>query len=613
MPINLGYPINTMDDDAFYCPLNDGKSALVPLTTHEGFGDIDIYRIDISESSFGDFGSQEFSGEKNDSTFFPCNLADLYDINERIDSSSIREVIKYDEVVENKTIPVEGSFQAKKITIKGRIILSDNNVVDTTFSIQVDDPNVLQTVTKVNPEVETGKYNFITNINEFTINAEGNGYEPMSMKIVIPDDYTANEMVVDIHMQAIQVASGEYFKIKSIFFEYGKFDLSRESQIELEKLFTLMEKNPTLYIEVIGHTDSWSSSTFNQKLSKKRARSAIDYLVNKEIVVERFVAKGEGELNPLAINANPDGTDNPDGRQFNRRVDMKILKTNTDNIVVEDVYIPDNLRNSGRPQTNKTYYYVLVVKQKAKYTKESTLEFVEHQYPFGYLYTTGKFEEKAEAVKLLNKAIDLEFNDARIISSIELSKVITGDKQIPSNNSANIVTNNNNVDTQNNDVSPNISGNDLTPIYAIQLKALSKPMDLNLFKGMKGVKEYLGNDGFYRYTYMEFSSREDAKKILSEIKEKGYNDAFVINVKRYKMRETEGNAEYTIQIKAMKTPLNMKYFNNIEGVKEIIAKDGYYKYIYGKYSKLDDAKKDLKKVKKRGYSDAFIVNVEKYN
>ena len=604
-PINLGYPINTMDDDAFYCPMNDGKSALVPLVTNEGFGDVDIYKIDISESTYGDFGSQEFSSQKTDSSFFPCNLADLYSINERIDSSSIRKVIKYDEVNEGKIIPVASAIKTKKLTIKGRIILSDNNVVDTTFSLKVNDANVLQTVTLVTPEVETGKYHFNTTLEEFTIYAEGEGYQPVTKKVVIPDDYSAKEMVIDIYMEAIQVASGEYFTIKSIFFDYGKSDLRRESQIELEKLYSLMETNPSLYIEVTGHTDSWSSSEFNLKLSKARARAAIDYLVNKGISVERFVAKGMGEDNPLAINANPDGTDNPDGRQFNRRVDVKILKTNDDHIIVEDVYIPENLRFSGRPSNINNKYYILILKQKDKYTKQISLTYKEHKTKDGYAYTVGEFNDKASALKSLTSAIDLGFNDAKIIDTKELNRLAVAEQP---------VTNQQNTDTQQGttETANNTSSNQ-TKVYAIQVKALSSPIDISMLKGLKGVKEYLGADGYYRYTYMEFSSREEATLKLQSIKELGYTDAFVIDVNRYKLRETQGNAEYTIQIKAMKTPLNMKYFNNIQGVKEIIANDGYYKYIYGKYNKIDDARKALKKVKKKGYPDAFIVNLEKYN
>jgi len=406
-------------------------------------------------------------------------------------------------------------------------------------------------------------------------------------------------------MEAIQVASGEYFTIKSIFFDYGKSDLRRESQIELEKLYSLMETNPSLYIEVTGHTDSWSSSEFNLKLSKARARAAIDYLVNKGISVERFVAKGMGEDNPLAINANPDGTDNPDGRQFNRRVDVKILKTNDDHIIVEDVYIPENLRFSGRPSNINNKYYILILKQKDKYTKQISLTYKEHKTKDGYAYTVGEFNDKASALKSLTSAIDLGFNDAKIIDTKELNRLAVAEQP---------VTNQQNTDTQQGttETANNTSSNQ-TKVYAIQVKALSSPIDISMLKGLKGVKEYLGADGYYRYTYMEFSSREEATLKLQSIKELGYTDAFVIDVNRYKLRETQGNAEYTIQIKAMKTPLNMKYFNNIQGVKEIIANDGYYKYIYGKYNKIDDARKALKKVKKKGYPDAFIVNLEKYN
>ncbi len=75
-----------------------------------------------------------------------------------------------------------------------------------------------------------------------------------------------------------------------------------------------------------SHTDSIASNDYNLALSQRRAESTVRYLVNKGIAQERLVAKGYGESKPIAPNSNRDGTDNPEGRQKNRRTEFKILE-----------------------------------------------------------------------------------------------------------------------------------------------------------------------------------------------------------------------------------------------------------------------------------------------
>ena len=75
-----------------------------------------------------------------------------------------------------------------------------------------------------------------------------------------------------------------------------------------------------------SHTDSVDDEAYNQRLSQRRAEATVNYLVRKGIVPERLVAKGYGESKPIALNTNPNGTDNPEGRQRNRRTEFKILE-----------------------------------------------------------------------------------------------------------------------------------------------------------------------------------------------------------------------------------------------------------------------------------------------
>jgi outer membrane protein OmpA-like peptidoglycan-associated protein len=87
----------------------------------------------------------------------------------------------------------------------------------------------------------------------------------------------------------------------------------------LDQLVDFLNQNPTIRIELAGHTDSDGSDVFNQTLSEGRAKSAVNYLNNKGVNTSRLEAKGYGESQPLAPNTSPKG------KAKNRRVELKII------------------------------------------------------------------------------------------------------------------------------------------------------------------------------------------------------------------------------------------------------------------------------------------------
>jgi outer membrane protein OmpA-like peptidoglycan-associated protein len=99
-----------------------------------------------------------------------------------------------------------------------------------------------------------------------------------------------------------------------------------ESFEALNKLAQMLKDNPTVSVEISGHTDSKGEDKYNQKLSQARAKSVVEYLISQGIEKSRLVAAGYGEAKPVAPNTNPDGTDNPEGREKNRRTEFKVIK-----------------------------------------------------------------------------------------------------------------------------------------------------------------------------------------------------------------------------------------------------------------------------------------------
>jgi len=126
----------------------------------------------------------------------------------------------------------------------------------------------------------------------------------------------AQPYTMDVPLQPID--TGAKIVLKNIFYETDKYNLKPESQIELNKLVNFLNANPTVKIELSGHTDNTGTVEHNIILSKNRAKSVYDYLISHSIPAERLTYKGYGQSQPIADNS----TDA--GRAKNRRTELKI-------------------------------------------------------------------------------------------------------------------------------------------------------------------------------------------------------------------------------------------------------------------------------------------------
>ena len=115
--------------------------------------------------------------------------------------------------------------------------------------------------------------------------------------------------------------------MKNILYDFDRASLRPESIVELDRLVVILTEHAAIKVEISSHTDSKGTDTYNQRLSQRRAQSVIDYLIKKGITKSRLVASGYGEAKPVAPNKLPNGDDNPDGRQQNRRTEFKVLES----------------------------------------------------------------------------------------------------------------------------------------------------------------------------------------------------------------------------------------------------------------------------------------------
>lgn len=112
---------------------------------------------------------------------------------------------------------------------------------------------------------------------------------------------------------------GDIIRLNNLYFATDESEVLPQSYIELTKLEQLLKKNPSMTIEILGHTDNQGSVEHNQRLSEARAKAVVDYLVNHGISEKRLQWNGYGKGQPVADNSTPEG------RQLNRRVEYRVL------------------------------------------------------------------------------------------------------------------------------------------------------------------------------------------------------------------------------------------------------------------------------------------------
>lgn len=182
-----------------------------------------------------------------------------------------------------------------------------------------------------------GKFFFRVYENEdYSLVGETDGYlvkrQPYTTKGKSVDPTTLKQLVTNITLDTTIVLEkmelNKTFVLENIYYDLDSANIRPDAARELDKLVQILIDNPEIKIELSSHTDSIASVEYNQNLSQRRAQSAVNYLIQRGISPTRLVAKGYGELRPIARNTNPDGTDNPEGRQRNRRTEFKILEIN---------------------------------------------------------------------------------------------------------------------------------------------------------------------------------------------------------------------------------------------------------------------------------------------
>jgi outer membrane protein OmpA-like peptidoglycan-associated protein len=366
-PENLGYPINTPDDDVFFVGTKDGKRGYYSSTREDGAGYSDIYRVDTPDNA---------TNEKIPSklTVKVFDAATKQAIDAKVSLLSVKEkgavsmtttrAGSYDfsvttEETKDYTITVEKEGYALQSMVVNIVGASDKaNVLTHTFELKkgtaetvtaepaavvkkepspvkfsvkvVDaatkqplDAKVSLTSVKDNKAVAmTGSYDFsITDAaaKDYRLSVEKEGYVFLNTVVNIAGaSDKANMLTRTVELKKASVGVTQI--LHNIYFDFNKATFKQESYDELGKLENMMKQNTALKIEIAGHTDSFGPDSYNKKLSQQRAAAVRAFLMSKGIDTKRVTAAGYGDTRPLASNDDEQG-----GREINRRVEFKII------------------------------------------------------------------------------------------------------------------------------------------------------------------------------------------------------------------------------------------------------------------------------------------------
>ena len=311
-PVKLSKNINTPYSESSVQIHPDGQTLYFSSNGHSGMGGLDIFMSRIDEN--GKWGK-------------PTNLG--YPINTFKDENSVLVSSKgdlaifasnreggygsldlYSFILPEKFKPIKTTF------VKGKVYDIETKVaLSAEFSLtDLSNGKVFKRAI-----ANSGNGEFMVAVPEnkdFALHAEYEGY------LFFSENYSIDKLkksesgfVIDVPMSKISKSN---FILENIFFDVNSAKLKKESGAELNKLYEFLSKNPTLNVELGGHTDSDGNDNDNQILSEQRAEAVVTWLINKGISHDIINFKGYGESKPLV----PDTS--KENKAKNRRTELTI-------------------------------------------------------------------------------------------------------------------------------------------------------------------------------------------------------------------------------------------------------------------------------------------------
>ncbi|MBN2078505.1 MAG: OmpA family protein [Spirochaetes bacterium] len=318
-PKKMPAPINTSYCEFGPVILADNLSLVFSSTRPGGYGGYDLYKIERTEQ--GGWGAPVNLGSfintpgEDSLIAIPASGDIMYyaralDANEEKGREGVRRIV---------SVPIPEKLRHTSVVVVRGVVRDRRNPKKTLYAeLTITDVSRDDRPITIRSNREDGAYIVILNkgkVCDFSVKCPG--YLFHSKKIDLKNLEGYKEINEDILLEPIMVGAG--IVLKNMFFKFRSADLMAESKYELNRIIALMRENPSMKLEISGHTDDIGSDRANQALSMRRAESVVRYLVKHGIVRDRLVAKGYGKTRPIATNKREEG------RAENRRVEITVL------------------------------------------------------------------------------------------------------------------------------------------------------------------------------------------------------------------------------------------------------------------------------------------------
>lgn len=341
-PVNLGPPINTAAGDAYFSMDANGNVFTSRANSRVDGGNLDLFILlpkDIkvkvsgqvydqktglpiaSHVSVKPMGTEAIDIDAKSGTAYETSIPETNQVG--INVSSVGYLPK------DQTFPIPTLFNdtilvidifltpiQKQLVLAGTVFDSNSNqaINAKVNAVYKDTQNENFNVDAINGNYEKP----INGLGWYVLTASAEGYLNATDSINVESN-EITPVIKDLYLKKIEV--GVTVRLKNIYFDFDKTTLKSESFVELDKVVDLLKNNPSVEIEISGHTDSKGGDDYNLNLSQGRSQAVVDYLISQGIDSYRLSAQGYGETKPIDTN------DTEEGRANNRRVEFTVLKT----------------------------------------------------------------------------------------------------------------------------------------------------------------------------------------------------------------------------------------------------------------------------------------------
>ena len=314
---NAGPTINTPRDEVSPFIHVNGQTLYFASNGRPGFGGFDLY---VTERASNDWTAPKNLG-------YPINTyqdqASLFITADGHDGFYSNEQNRGDHAVRSEIYRFE---LPEQIRVKYRSSYVQGTVYNAVTKeplradIELIDLQQQQRVSKVQSDSVSGRYLMVlTEGAEYAlyVNKKQFLFKSLTFDYTTSQDEVPQPVTLDVYLEPVE--KGRETVLNNIFFDTDKYEIKERSVPELQKVITFLTENPELHIVINGHTDNVGAAAYNQQLSANRARAVYDYIVDAGIAAERLDHRGYGQDQPIADNTTEAG------RQKNRRIAFEIL------------------------------------------------------------------------------------------------------------------------------------------------------------------------------------------------------------------------------------------------------------------------------------------------